>query len=701
LDSLKFYLFGQPRLERAGKVIDISLRKALALLAYLAIQEGEYSRDYLATLLWPESDQRNARASLRRTLYRINKSTGGELLTSIGDSITINPSVDIAVDVLTFRQIVDEWIEKLRSSTALDAQSMNVLENAVTLYTEDFLAGFSIPECYQFEEWRFFAAEELRAALVRILEHLIDVYEKQGDLDRAILYGRRLLSLDVLNELSHRILMRLYATSDQQSAAIRQYVECKRILEQELGVPPQPETTRLYETIRQHRPVSRIPSVTTHPKVNYIQSGDIHIAYQVIGEGPIDIIILGGFTSHLHQVWEEPSLVAFLDDLASFSRVILFDKRGEGLSDRVGYPPTLEDTMDDILAVMRGAESKHAVMFGWNEGGPTSVLLAATYPELVSGLILYGTFAKGCRAEDYPWMINWEQYDIWLERLIKNWGEPINLENYAPSRADDPQFCEWWAKTLRMGSSPGGIKAVLEVMREIDVREILPVIRIPTLVLHRKDDIAIRVGAGRNLASLIPDSKYVELEGADHWFFVGDTQSLLDEVQNFVASLGAPSPPERMVMTILVLQSIPEKKVDEKVHSQFMGSGPKDAFIGNEIARFRGKEISKGRERIIVGFDGPSRAIHCAKSIINSAKECALPLCASLHTGECALVSGEFTGVAVQIAEAILDPDVPLEILVSSTVRDLVAGSGFQFEPYGKCTVEGVSGEWTTYSLAI
>jgi DNA-binding SARP family transcriptional activator len=254
LDSLKFYLFGQPRLERAGKVIDISLRKALALLAYLAIQEGEYSRDYLATLLWPESDQRNARASLRRTLYRINKSTGGELLTSIGDSITINPSVDIAVDVLTFRQIVDEWIEKLRSSTALDAQSMNVLENAVTLYTEDFLAGFSIPECYQFEEWRFFAAEELRAALVRILEHLIDVYEKQGDLDRAILYGRRLLSLDVLNELSHRILMRLYATSDQQSAAIRQYVECKRILEQELGVPPslrQRDSMRRFDSIYQ------------------------------------------------------------------------------------------------------------------------------------------------------------------------------------------------------------------------------------------------------------------------------------------------------------------------------------------------------------------------------------------------------------------------------------------------------------------
>ncbi|NIM92227.1 MAG: alpha/beta fold hydrolase [Anaerolineales bacterium] len=696
MDKLEFYLFGQPRLESGGKFIDISLRKALALLAYLTITEGEYSRDYLATLLWPESDQSNARASLRRTLYRINKSAGGELLTTIGDAITINPSAEMAVDVGTFRRIVDECPEKLPSPMERDSQYIQSLENAVALYSEDFLMGFSIPDCYQFEEWRFFEAENLRASLVRILEQLVEFYQNHGDFDRAIHHGRRLLSLDSLNEHSHRILMRLYAASDQQSAAIRQYAECKRVLEQELGVSPEPETTELHETIRQHRQVVSIPSVTTYPKVKYIPSGDIHIAYQVIGDGPIDIFFIGGFTSHLHQAWEEPSLATFINNLASFSRLIVFDKRGEGLSDRVGYPPTLEDTMDDILAVMRGAGSEHAVLFGWNEGGPTCVLFAATYPELVSGLILYGTYAKGCRAEDYPWMISWEQYDIWLDRITKNWGEPHNLEYYAPSRTEDPQLREWWAKTLRMGSSPGGMKAVLEVMREIDVRDVLSVINIPTLVLHRKGDMAIREGAGRHLATHIPGARYVELEGNDHWIFVGDTQSILTEVQEFVQYLGTPFPAERVLMTILAIHSPYTEEVVVEAPSL---RTTKDTLIRSEIARFRGNQISSDGERIIVGFDGPSRAIHCAESLINSAKGLGLPLSASLHTGECELVLGELKGVAVQIAETILNDDTPYTILVSNTVKDLVAGSGFHFNERGKCTIEGVSGEWVIYSL--
>ncbi|UCF62451.1 MAG: alpha/beta hydrolase [Anaerolineaceae bacterium] len=699
MDRLEFYLFGQPRLERGGKAIDISLRKALALLAYLVVTKGEYSRDYLATLLWPESDPSNARASLRRTLYRINKSASEELLTTSADSIVLNPSREISVDVEAFRRITDEWSETLRSSAENEPKRNRALENAAALYTDDFLAGFSISDCHQFEEWRFFEAENLRASLVRILEQLIDTYQKQTDYDRAIQHGRRLLSLDSLSEDAHRILMRLYAISDQHSAALRQYTECERILEQELGVLPQPETTRLYETIRQHRQIDITPSITTQPQVKYIPSGDIHIAYQVVGEGPIDIIFIGGFISHLHQFWEEPNLAAFIHDLASFSRFIVFDKRGEGLSDRVGYPPTLEDTMDDILAVMRAVESKHAVLFSMLEGGPTSIVFTATYPELVSGLILYATFAKGSRTEDYPWVITWEQYDTWLERITENWGEALNLEYYAPSRAEDPRLREWWAKTIRLSSSPGGIKAVLQVMREIDVRDILPVIRAPTLVLHRKGDMAIRVEAGRHLARHIPGAKFVELEGDDHWFFVGDTQSILVEIQNFVENLGTPLPPERMVMTILALQSLQEKGVDAKVLSSPMQTTSNDAFIWSEITRYQGKVISRERGRIMVGFDGPSRAIHCTRSLVSSAKEHAFSLRASLHTGECELVSGELKGVAVQIAEAILGTDSPYEILVSSTVKDLVAGSGFQFYECGKCTVEGISGEWAIYSL--
>jgi DNA-binding SARP family transcriptional activator/pimeloyl-ACP methyl ester carboxylesterase len=699
LDRLEFYLFGQPRLEQGGKVVDISLRKALALLAFLIINEGEYGRDYLATLLWPESDQKNARASLRRTLYRINKSTDEALLTTSADSITINPNMEISVDVEAFRRIADECFEKFLPSMESDAQRTQTLENAAALYTDDFLAGFSISDCHQYEEWRFFEAEKLRASLVRILEELIDTYQKQSDFDRAIQHGRRLLSLDSLNEGAHRILMRLYATYDQHSAAIRQYAECKRILEQELGVSPQPETTRLYESIRHHRQIDLIPSMTTRPQVKYIPSGDVHIAYQVLGEGPIDLILIGGFVSHLDLMWEEPSLAAFLHNLASFSRLILFDKRGVGLSDRVGYPPTLEDTMDDILAVMRGAESEHAVLLGWLEGGPTSLLLTATYPERVSGLILYATYAKGSRAADYPWMMRWDQYDIWLERITKNWGEPLNMERYTPSRAEDPQLREWWARLLRLASSPGGMKAILEVMRDIDVRDILPAISTPTLVLHRKEDMAIRVGAGRHLASSIPNARYVELEGNAHWPFEGDAQSVLLEIQNFVQNLGAPIPPERMLMTILVVQMTDQNDTAAKDRAPKIQSAASDSLIQSEIARFRGSEISREKGRIIVSFDGPSRAIHCAKSLISSAKELGLPLRAGLHTGECELISGELKGVAIQIAEAILEADSTNEILVSSTVRDLVAGSGYNFCECGKCSVEGISGEWAIYSL--
>lgn len=699
MDKLNFYLFGQPRLDSGGKVIDFGLRKAWALLAYLTITEGEYSRDYLATLMWPESNQSNARASLRRTLYRINKSLGEELLIAGADTIALSPHVEMTVDVRMFRQVADEWSDESSSLMVSDAQSIKALEKAVALYSDDFLAGFSIPECHRYEEWRFFESENLRASLAAILEQLIGIYQNLGDYDRAIQHGRRLLAMDALNEEAHRILMRLYASSDQHAAALRQYSECKRILEQDLGVSPQPETSSLYETIRKHRKVDTIPFIPTYPPVNYVASGDIHIAYQVVGEGPIDIIFIGGFISHLHGFWEEPRLAAFIHNLASFSRFILFDKRGEGLSDRVGSPPTLEDTMDDILAVMRAVDSEHAVLFSWLEGGPTSVLFAATYPELVSGLILYGTFAKGTRTPDYPWMITWEQYDKWLEHITKNWGGPLNLEYYAPSRAEEPQLRDWWARTLRMSSGPGGIKAVLEVMREIDVRDILPMISSPTLVLHRKGDMAIRVGAGRHLASHIPDARYVELEGNDHWLFVGDTQSILAEIQKFVKNLEAPSAPERMVMTILALQSFEEMGFDAKIHAPLMQSTMDDAFIQKEISRFRGREISRGEGCLLVGFDGPSRAIHCAKSLINSAKGHGINVRASLHTGECEMLSGEMIGVAIQIAESILLSDFPFDILVSSTVRDLVAGSGFQFERCGGCIVEDISGEWVIYRL--
>jgi pimeloyl-ACP methyl ester carboxylesterase/class 3 adenylate cyclase len=471
-----------------------------------------------------------------------------------------------------------------------------------------------------------------------------------------------------------------------------------RILDHELGLPPQPETTELYQNIRLHREPTTTPSPRARPPVEYVSSGDVHIAYQVLGEGPVDILYVCGYLSPLEHIWDLPDAAAFNDELASFSRLIVFDKRGSGLSDR-GYPPTLEDTLDDILAVMRAAGSKHAVLFGTTDGGPYSVLFAATHPARVSGLILYGTCAKWTRSADYPWALTRKQWDVWLKRHMENWGKPLNIEHYAPSRVGDSQLREWWAKTLRLASSPRAIKAVLEVMQDIDVGDILPAIRAPTLILHRKDDRAIRVGAGRHLAGQIPGAKYVELEGQDHFWFVGDSQSIVREVRSFIQNLGSPVASERMLATILIVEVMDKKDANGKGLSVPIHFDAIYAFLHQEIARFRGSEISWSQGRYTATFDGPSRAINCAKSIVEYLSQRDTYVRAGLHTGECEFVAGELVGAAVQIAEGVLKTAMSNEVLVSSTVRDLVAGSGFHYAERGECAIEGISRTWAVFSL--
>jgi len=494
--------------------------------------------------------------------------------------------------------------------------------------------------------------------------------------------------------------MRLYAKAGQQAAALRQYRQCVRILDQELGLPPQPETSEIHQSIRLHREPTPTPSLKARPPVRYVSSGDVHIAYQIIGDGPVDILLVQGYLSPSEHMWELPDTTGFFEELASFSRLILFDKRGGGLSDR-GSPPTMEDTLDDTLAVMRAAGSKHAVLFGTTEGGANCVLFAATYPARVSGLILYGTCAKLTRSADYPWALTRKQWDVWLKRHVENWGEPLNIEHYAPSRAHDPQLREWWAKTLRTSSSPGAIKAVLEVMQDIDVRDVLPAIRTPTLILHRKDDRAIRVGAGRHLAGQIPGAKYVELEGQDHWWFVGDSQSILREIREFTQNLASPAPSERMLATILIVEVMDGMDWDGDGRGP---SGPMHfdttyAFLHREVTRFRGSEISWSQGRYTATFDGPSRAINCAQAIVASLSQRDTPVRAGLHTGECEFVAGELVGTAVQIAEGVLRTAASNEVLVSSTVRDLVAGSGFQYAEGRQCAIEGISRTWAVFPL--
>jgi DNA-binding SARP family transcriptional activator len=698
MSQLRLFCLGSPILEHRGENVNISLRKALALLIYLAVRKGKFSRDELATLLWPESDQSSARANLRRTLYVINKDLGEEILSSDKEIIFLNPQIDVWTDVEEFRRCVEESTFASESSMDNVALRTKLLENAAAFYKDDFLAGFTLPDSPKFAEWKFFEAESLRGSLVTSLQQLVCVYESQGEYPQALNHARHWLSLDPVDEPAHQRLMELYAKSGQHTAALRQYKECERILHQELGVPPQPETTALYQNIRLHRETEAIATTMVRPEVKYVASGDVHIAYVEIGDGPVDIIFVIGYISHMEQVWELPEVLSFFEELATFSRVILFDRRGVGLSERVGYPPTLEDTLDDILAVMDATGSKHPVLFGYLEGGPNCMLFTATYPERVSGLILYGTRAKWTRSEDYPWTITREQYDRWLQYLCENWGEPLNLNDYAPSRFHEPALQEWWAKLMRLASSPGGIKVVLQVMRDIDVRDILPAIRTPTLILQRRDDKIIRVGAARHLAGQIPGAKYVELEGQDPWFFFGDSQSVLREMETFVQNLGSPAVPDFMLATILLIELLDGSNDDVKDLSQ-MHLDSTYAFLRQEVARFRGSEVSWKESCYTATFDGPTRAMHCAKAIIETANQRNITLRCGLHTGECEFMAGDLVGSAVQIVAGVLQSAAPNEVLVSSTVKDLVVGSGFQFTEREQRIIEGVSGHWGIYSI--
>jgi pimeloyl-ACP methyl ester carboxylesterase len=572
------------------------------------------------------------------------------------------------------------------------------LAAVITLYKGDFLAGFSLPDSPEFDQWQFFEAESLRGLLAEKLNLLILAYESQGQFLQALDHARQWLSIDQLNEPAHRTLMRLYEKSGQHSAALRQYLECERILAQELAVSPEPETYELYQLIRSKREVIQTEPYL-RPEVKFVASRDVHIAYLDMGEGPPDILFISGFINHMEHVWELKEVQLFFDQLSSFSRVIFFDRRGVGLSDRIGYAPTLEDTLDDIQAVLHATGSRHPVLFGYLEGGPTSMLFAATYPRQVSGLILYGTRAKWTRSENYPWTLTREQYDRWLQNLCENWGKALDLEAYAPSRLNDVVLQNWWAKLMRLSSSPGSIKAVLEVMRDIDVRDILPTIQTPTLILQRRGDRAIRVGAGRHLAGQIPGAQYVELDGQDHWFFLGDTRSIIGEIHNFIQNLESPAIPSGMLATILMIEIIEDLGEGQANRIPPSGLGSPHVLFQQEVSHFRGTEVSWRQGRYVATFDGPSRAIHCAKVIQKAAEQRNLMIRIGLHTGECEFVSGELTGSAVLIVKDVLKSAGVNEVLVSNTVKDLVVGSRIHFIERDKRIIDGVSGEWGVFQI--
>jgi pimeloyl-ACP methyl ester carboxylesterase len=439
------------------------------------------------------------------------------------------------------------------------------------------------------------------------------------------------------------------------------------------------------------REMRQIPEIKP-PETMYARSGDVNIAYQVIGYAPLDLVFVMGWVSHLEYCWREPRFARFLSRLASFSRLILFDKRGTGLSDRVpiNQLPTLEQRMDDVRAVMNAVGSERAALCGVSEGGPMCSLFAATYPEKTVALVMIGTYAKRIRDADYPWGPTMEQREQFFELMREQWGGPVGIDERAPSAAHDPKFREWWASFLRMGASPGAAVALTQMNAEIDVRNVLPSIRVPSLVIHRRDDQCLKVEEGRFVAERIPGAKFVEFPGNDHLPFVGDQDAILDEMEEFLTGVRHRQEPDTVLATVLFMRLSGVR--DEDLLRRLR------AHIAKEIDWFRGREIDMVGDHSLAIFDGPARAVRCAAAITEYASRLGVEMRTGLHTGEVEIMDGKVSGVAAEIGVCVANEAQPGEVLVSSTVKDLVAGSGIEFEDRG-IQVMSECGEWRLFAV--
>ena len=441
------------------------------------------------------------------------------------------------------------------------------------------------------------------------------------------------------------------------------------------------------------------------PETRYAKSGDVHIAYQVVGDGPIDLVYVQGWVSHLEYFWEYPPAARFLRRLASFSRLIRLDKRGTGLSDRTPELPTLEQRMDDVRAVLDAVGSERAALFGSSEGGAMCALFAATYPERTLALVLYGSYAKGSTAPDYPRGVFSpvpEEREQFFERVARDWGKNTNV-SLAPSLDADRRHQEWWSTNQRLGASPGAAVALMRMNAEVDWRHVIPSIRVPTLIVHRTGDPASPVWGARYLAERMPAARYVEVPGDDHPIWAGDSDGILDEIEEFLTGTHHTTESDRVLATVLFTDIVGSTE-----HAARLGDRrwrelleDHDRLVRNQLERARSQSIKHTGDGFLATFDGPARAVRCAGAIRDAVPQLGIEIRAGLHTGECELIGDEIGGIAVHIGQRVSALAAPNEVLVSSTVKDLVVGSGLRFEDQGMHVLKGVPDEWRLFRVML
>ena len=442
--------------------------------------------------------------------------------------------------------------------------------------------------------------------------------------------------------------------------------------------------------------------VATQTETRYAKSGSVHIAYQVHGSGDMDLVWAPSYFSHVEAQMEEASFRRFVDRLGTFARVILFDKRGTGLSDRVADMPGLDDRMDDFRAVLDAVGSEKAALLGTCEGGALSALFAATYPQRTSALILANSFARATSTTDYPWADSPEEWQNDANKITELWGTGLYLERFAPSVAHDPRVQEWWPRFQRQAVSPSAIRALLLMNSEIDIRDVLAGVNVPTLVLHSAGDVMCPVGGGRYMADRISGASFVELPGADHYIWFGDdAERFADEIERLLTGTLRPAEPDRALLTVLFVDIVDSTRKAAELGDR----GWRDlldsyyAVVRDEVKRNRGRELSTSGDGVLTTFEGPARGIRAALAIAAGVQRFGLAVRAGVHTGEVEIVNDDIRGMSVHIGSRVAAKARENEVLVSSTVRDLVVGSGFSFADRGSHALKGVPGRWRLYSV--
>jgi DNA-binding SARP family transcriptional activator/pimeloyl-ACP methyl ester carboxylesterase len=693
---LRLWLLGPLRLEVDGvEVPPPSSRRARLLLARLALERRPHSREALAAGLWPDVLDESARVSLRTVLVRLRSAIGPE-----ADSF-----LDTSRGTVALAGPDQVWTDVGELEHRLQAGEV---EAALELCGEELLTGLE-------DDWVYERREELRQRLFDVIGRRAGELEAAGDLPGAVRLTRRQTELEPLAEAPQRDLIRRLAVSGDRAAALAAYEKLAQRLREQLRTVPSAATRELVEAVRSDvgpapaRTAGPAPpeapgperSTVAPPETRYARSGEVSIAYQVVGDGPLDLVFVTGAVSHLDLQWTNRAWAQFLIRLASFSRLILFDKRGTGLSDPVSAPPAFDERMDDVRAVMDAVGSERAAVLGYSDGGLMAALFAATHPERTEALILWDTFATpALDAEDRPDGEHWLTFRRLARDALDHWGEGRFLYAVAPTVAVNPEIRRRYGLFERAAVSPAMVRANWAAIERSDIRPVLPTIRVPTLVIDFADSVIPGQG-GRYLAEHIPGARFVELEGRDHLPLTREVPGVADEIDEFLTGARRRPEPDRVLATVLVTDIVGSAEraaaVGDSAWRELLGRH--DDAVRTELERFGGREVKRSSDGFVATFDGPARAIRCALAIRDEAQRLGLAIRAGLHTGEIEQRNRHISGIAVQVAAQISTLCRPGEVLASRTVKDLVAGSGLRFADPTTHTLDAIAEPWTLYPV--